>query len=140
MRNQYIYPQVASVGYRWNMLKRITLEVGVEPVAIGDSDGKTFVTFREPLNDVQLERLNILMADDPTLPPKKAGTRFIVKDVQNFQNEIEAEMGLMFLLYYTESQPGSGVVDQLELIFNKELTKAEEKRVMEAYAKLISRK
>lgn len=138
MRKYYHFKQVRG-GYRWNMLKRITLEVGVAPAAIGDADDKTFILFEKPLTKKQHENLDRLMKDNPTRPPKTKGTRFIVKDVQNFQDEIEAEMGLSFLLYYSESKPDSGVVDQLELIFDRPLTPEEEQKVKLAYANLITK-
>jgi hypothetical protein len=80
------------------------------------------------------------MADNPTLPPVNPGTAFVIADVWNKREEIAAAIGLPYETYYSESVPGSGEVDQIELHFLEQLTDEQKTKVITEYGKLIALK
>ena len=133
---KYEYPQITG-GYRWNMMQRIEKEVGVKPTASGDSGGKTFVSFQNELTPEQKTLLDTLMANYPANPPVTTNTTFVIDDLWNRKQQIEATMGISYDIYYIESSPNSGIIDQIKIIFNKQLTNAEKNKVRNAYAGLI---
>lgn len=120
------------------MLQRILHTVGMEPVGSGDIEGKTVLEFDRELNEEEKANLDKVMADDPTLPPKNPGSRFLIRDVLNFQKQISEAIGYPYTLFYSESVPGSGNVDQIELHFAESLTQEQKEKVLSEYAKLIS--
>lgn len=135
----YDYQQVSG-GYRWNMLQRIFNEVGIEPIGSGDVDDRTVLTFSRPLTDTEKQKLDTLMASNPTFPPSTGGTIFVVRDVWNQKTLIEDAMGATYKLYYSESVIGSGDIDQVELHFDQVLTSTQCDKVISEYGKLISLK
>lgn len=136
----YYYTSVGSGGYRWNMLQRIFNTVGIEPTETGDVGEQTYVKFTRELTEAEKTLLDGVMADNPTYPPEPNGTRFVIIDVWNRRSEIITAMGIEYKVYYSESVPGSGDVDQIELHFNKTLTTQERNKVASEYQKLITLK
>ena len=136
---EYKYPQIdRTQGYAWNALERIEQEVGLRPTAIGDSSGATFVTFSRELTAPEKILLDALMASNPTVPPTSANTKFVIRDVWTQKSFIETAMGLPYKVFYSQSTPGSGIVDQIEIQFNKVLTTQERNKVISEYSKLIT--
>ncbi len=142
----YTYPQVEG-GYRWNMLQRIYNAIGLEPIGSGDSGGMTFLNFDRELTVEEEETVDAIMADNPTMPPVAVDpasgdskTVFIITDVYNKRDQISAAIGLPYETYYSESVPGSGEVDQIELHFAGPLTQEQKDTVITEYGKLISLK
>lgn len=139
---EYSYTQVSG-GYRWNMVQRILNEVGIKPTMTGDTpDGsggmKTVVVFDRELTQNEKEILDVVMADNPTNPPTAAGTVLKIKDIWNRLNDFKLATGQDFKLYYSESVPGSGNIDQIELHATKTLSTQERNKVVSEYAKLIT--
>jgi hypothetical protein len=134
---RYDYPPVSG-GYRWNMLQRILNVIGIEPIGSGDVSDRTVLEFSRELTPQEKAQLDALMADNPTLPPTPAGSRFVIRDVWNQKTLIEQQMGFPYKVYYSESVPGSGNVDQVELHFAQTLTTAQRNSIISAYGKLIS--
>lgn len=138
---EYKYPQIdRTVGYAWNAMQRIERVVGLRPTATGDSGGFTFVNFSRELTEQEKSLLDSLMAENPTLPPTSTNTQFVIRDVWSQKSFIETQMGLPYQVFYSQSVPGSGVVDQIELHFNKVLTTQERNKIINEYAKLITLK
>ena len=138
---EYKYTQIdRTVGYAWNALERIEQEVGLRPTAIGDSSGLTFVNFSRALTEQEKTTLDTLMASNPTLPPTPAGSRFVIRDVWTQKSFIETAMGLPYKVFYSQSVAGSGVVDQIEIQFDKVLTTQERNKIISEYGKLITLK
>lgn len=138
---EYKYPQInRTVGYAWNAVQRIEQEVGLKPDAIGDSGGFTFVNFSRELTAQEKTALDTLMAENPTLPPTPMGTAFVIRDIWSQKSFIETQMGFPYRVYYSQSIPGSGNVDQIELHFDQTLTTQQKNRILSEYAKLISLK
>ena len=138
---EYKYPQIdRTTGYAWNAMERIEQVVGLRPNAIGDSAGFTFVAFSRELTEQEKAFLDSLMASNPTLPPTNANTKFVIRDVWTQKSFIETAMGLPYKVFYSQSVPGSGVVDQIEIQFNKILTTQERNKIISEYGKLISLK
>lgn len=138
---EYKYPQLdRSVGYAWNALQRIEQVVGLRPTAVGDSSGFTFVNFARELTVGEKALLDSLMASNPTLPPTSPNTKFVIRDIWTQKSFIETQMGLPYQVYYSQSVPGSGVVDQIEIHFNKVLTTQERNKIFSEYSKLITLK
>jgi hypothetical protein len=138
---KYTYPQInRNIGYAWNMLQRCLNEVGIEPISTGDSGGVTFLQFSRELTPEEKTKLDVLMADNPTLPPNPKGSMFVIRDVWNQKNLIEGAMGFPYKVYYTESVPGSGNVDQVELHFESSLTTQQRNKIIAEYGKLITLK
>lgn len=127
------------------MGQRIEQTVGIKPTMTGDTpDGsggmKTVVNFSRELTPEEKTLLDGVMADNPTLPPNLPGTKFTIKDVFNQRNTIGAAIGFPYRVYYSESVPGSGNVDLVELHFDKVLTTQERNKVLTEFSKLITLK
>lgn len=118
-------------------MERCRNEVGVNPTAAGDSEGATFVSFANELTEEQKAKLDALMADNPTNPPSTSGTTFVIRDIFSQKSDIATTMGKYYKVYYSESVPGSGNVDQVELHFDDVLTLTQKTKVRDAYAGLI---
>ena len=138
---EYKYPPIdRSVGFAFNAMERIEQEVGLRPDAIGDSSGLTFVNFSRELTVPEKALLDTLMASNPTLPPTNTNTKFVIRDVWSQKSFIETAMGLPYKVFYSQSVPGSGIVDQIEIQFNKVLTTQERNKIISEYGKLITLK
>jgi hypothetical protein len=136
----YSYPQVQA-GYRFNMTERITQEVGIAPIGTCDESAgdtmMTTITFADPLTDDQKAKLDALMADNPTFPPTTSGTVFKIWDIYERLADFNAQCGTELRIYYSESVPGSGVIDQIELHAPTTLSDSEKARVLSAWAGII---
>lgn len=133
---QYSYPKVEG-GFRWNALKRCLNEIGIEPVSMCDVEESTFLSFDRELTAGEKSRLDALMQDDPQ-HPKKGETVMKIIDIWEQFDEFRKDVGLPELrLYYSETVPGSGVVDQIELQHPTPLTQEQTERVKQAYISLI---
>lgn len=138
---EYKYAQVnRSQGYAWNLMERCRNEVGVNPTMAGDSGGFTVVNFSRELTVEEKAKLDTLMADNPTLPPNSGGSKFVIRDVFNQKSSIQTAMGFPYKVYYSESIPGSGSVDQIELHFSSTLTTTQRNKIISEYGKLITLK
>lgn len=134
---EYKYPQVSG-GYRWNMMQRIEETVGIRPTMTGDVEGATVVAFSRELTTEEKALLDTLMASDPTNPPTTGGTKFVIRDIWSQKSVFETAIGLPYRVYYSESTPGSGNVDQIEIHFDSTLTTAQRNKVISEYGKLIT--
>jgi hypothetical protein len=135
----YDYPSAVAGGFRWNMIQRIEFEVGVVPESCWDSGGdvglRTFVQFTAALTVPQKAVLDLLMAGTPAQPPIPTGTRFKVKDLWERRAELSVALGRTIRIYYSESTPGSGVFDEIELhISGAALTNAQKNTLRNTFA------
>jgi hypothetical protein len=140
----YFYPQVVG-GYRWNMLQRCLNEVGIEPIDSGDTSGQTYLAFSRELTLTEKIALDLLMLSNPTFPPANTGkTTYEIKDIwetrQQFSVAVGGGVALEFFIYYTESVPGSGSFDRIQLHFKKALSASERNKVADEQSKLMSLK
>jgi len=133
----YWYPQVSG-GYRWNMLQRIYLAIGIEPTSSGDTGGQTFLTFSRELSVAEKASVDAIMSNNPTFPPVTTNTVFLVKDLWEFKADLEAAMGLNYDMYYYESVPGSGRIDMISLQFRSVLTTQQKNKVINEYQKIAT--
>lgn len=136
----YQYPQVQG-GYRWNLLQRILNTIGIEPISVSDAqvDGVfyTFLAFSRELTAQEKVQVDAIMADNPTFPP--SGTvRVKIKDLWEKLADFRASSGLNVKLYFSESVPGSGVIDTLELHTDSPLTTQQKNKVQTAYNNLLT--
>jgi len=136
---KYFYEQVKG-GYRWNMLQRILNTIGIEPIGSGDVGGKTYLEFEKELTKEQKIVVDEIMADNPTYPPKPKGSVYIVRDLWNDRDAIGQEMGCPYEVYYSESELGSGNINQVELHFLKEINPTEDTKISVEYSNLITAK
>jgi hypothetical protein len=131
----YSYTQVSG-GYRWNMMRRCLLEVGIEPISIADSDGQTHLTFSRELTTEEVANLTTLMADNPTFPPS-TGVRVLIRDLWEEWDAFKVACGLPDLqIFYHESTTGSGKVDRIQLWHPTPLSTAQKNAVQTAYRNL----
>jgi hypothetical protein len=135
----YNYPLVAG-GYRWNLLQRIYNTIGILPDSVGDVGEYTVLQFSEPLSEQDKSAVDAIMADDPQQPPTTENTVFSLLDVWNRKEQIADALGLPYDLYYSESVPGSGDVDTIEIHFKKVLNEEELQRVWANYPRLLTHK
>ena len=136
--HEYKYPQIdRTVGYAWNLSQRILNEIGIKPTATGDSSGFTFLNFAEPLTTEQKTALDALMASNPSVPPTTT-CRVKIGDMWNKLAQFNASSGANFKLYYSQSVPGSGNVDTLELHTDAPLTAQQKTKVQDAYKNLLN--
>jgi hypothetical protein len=138
----YEYAGVTGSGFRWNMLQRIEYEVGVVPESCWDSGGdvglRTYVQFTAALTVPQKAALDLLMAGTPMQPPIPAGTRFKVKDLWERRLELQTALGRTIRIFYSESTPGSGVFDEIELhIDGTALTNAQKNTLKNTFTGFI---
>lgn len=137
---RYIYPHAIG-AYRWNMLQRIREAVGVYPTQTGDFDGPdgkvTMIQFDAALTAAQKTALDNLMLANPANPPTPAGTVFKLDDIWEKLAEFNAATGITFRLYYSESVPGSGKIDTIELHANSVLTNTQKTRVKNTFAAIL---
>lgn len=135
---EYKYPQInRTTGYAWNAMQRIEQEVGLRPTAMGDSGGATFVNFSRELTVQEKSLLDALMATNPSVPPT-ATCRVKIGDMWNKLAQFNASSGADFKLYYSQSVPGSGNVDTLELHTDAPLTNQQKTKVQDAYKNLLN--
>ena len=138
---QYYYTEIGNVGYRWNMLQRIKVALGFEPVSTGDTGGFTVLIFSRDLTEQEKTLLDGVMADNPTYPPVTTNTVYQLKDIWETREEFSTKIGtLPFNIYYTESVLGSNVFDRIELHFKKVLGAAEKNKVQDEQSKLMTLK
>lgn len=137
---KYSYPQISSVGYRWNLLQRILNTIGIEPFALSDVAGETILEFNRDLTAAEKVQVDAIIANNPTLPPANSGSTFTIRDVWNQKDLIGTQMGFLYKVYYSESVPGSGNVDQIELHFSQILTTTQRNKIISEYGKLITLK
>jgi hypothetical protein len=131
----YYYPIVTG-GYRWNMLRRCLLQVGLEPIAIGDAGEQTYLTFSRELTQGEQSNLDTLMADNPTFPPS-TGVRVLIRDLWEEWDQFKVACGLPNLqIFYHESTTGSGKVDRIQLWHPTPLTQAQKDTVRNTYRNL----
>lgn len=137
----YTYNHIVG-GYRWNILQRIIVTIGIEPLGIGDTmvgeSMKTFVQFSTALSPANKSTLDTIMADNPQYPPSTSNTIGLITDIWNERAAFQTAIGLTYTIYYDESVRGSGNVNQIKLHFNKSLTNTEKNKVKSEYAKLIT--
>ena len=135
---EYKYPQIdRTTGYAWNIRQRCLNELGISPTGSGDSGGFTFINFAEPLTPEQKTALDNLMAGNPSVPPANT-CRIKIGDMWNKLAQFNANSGADFKLYYSQSVPGSGNVDTLELHTNAPLTNQQKTKVQDAYKNLLN--
>ena len=135
---EYKYTQIdRTVGYAWNAMERIEQTLGIRPTMIGDTGEFTVVNFSRELTESEKALLDALMAENPTLPPTPVGTRFVIRDIWSQKSFIETQMGFPYKVFYSQSTPGSGVVDQIEIHFDQSLTTQQRNKILTEYAKLI---
>ena len=135
---EYKYPQIdRTVGYAFNIRQRCLNEIGINPTATGDSSGFTFLNFAEPLTTEQKTALDALMATNPSVPPT-ATCRVKIGDMWNKLAQFNIASGANFKLYYSQSVPGSGNVDTLELHTDAPLTNQQKTKVQDAYKNLLN--
>lgn len=123
------------------MIQRIKKGVGLEPLDTGDAfvngGWKTVITFIRELTATEKTTLDTIMADNPTFPPATTGSKFIIDDIEAKKAQVEQQMGLTFDLFYIETTPGSGVIDEIIIQFSRQLTNSEKNKVKGIYAGLI---
>lgn len=135
---EYKYPQInRTEGYAWNLRQRCINELGISPTGSGDSGGFTFINFAEPLTEQQKTALDALMASNPTVPPAST-CRIKIGDMWNKLAQFNQNSGANFKLYYSQSVPGSGNVDTLELHTDTPLTNQQKTKVQDAYKNLLT--
>ena len=138
---EYKYSQIdRTVGYAWNAMERIEQTVGLRPTMVGDTGGFTVVQFSRELTEPEKALLDALMASNPTLPPTPVGTRFVIRDIWSQKSFIETQMGFPYKVFYSQSTPGSGNVDQIEIHFGQTLTTQQRNKIISTYANLITLK
>ena len=138
---EYKYPPInRTQGFPWNAMERIGQTVGLRPTMVGDVAGFTVVQFSRELTIGEKTLLDTLMVGNPTLPPTPIGSRFVIRDVWTQKSFIETQMGFPYRVYYSQSTPGSGVVDQIEIHFDQDLTTQQRNKILTEYAKLITLK
>lgn len=135
----YYFSQVQG-GYRWNMINRIKETIGIEPISTCDVDvdevKQTAIEFDRDLTKEEYVQLEAIMADDPAIAPESP-TVFKIKDIYNHLDAFNKATGLNLSIYYSESVPGSGDVDMIELHADRVLTEAERDTVRDAYSALM---
>ena len=135
---EYKYPQIdRTTGYAWNIRKRCLNEIGIEPTGTGDSSGFTFLNFSRELTPTEKTALDALMASNPSVPPANT-CRIKIGDMWNKLAQFNASSGANFKLYYSQSVPGSGNVDTLELHTDTPLTNQQKTKVQDAYKNLLN--
>ena len=136
MTFDYAYPRFTE-GFRWNVHQRTEFEVGLRCVGVSDNGLETVVHFDRELTAPEKSLLDTLMASSPTQPPPASGSRFIIRDIYDQRSTIGTAMGFTYRLYYSESVPGSGNVDQIEIHFDEALSTPQRNRVLSEFAKII---
>lgn len=124
------------------MLQRIKNEVGIEPIGsgdVGDSQGnwRTYLDFSRDLTIAEKALLDVVMVSNPTFPPTNSLTVLKIQDIFEKLAQFNTATGLNLKLYCSESVPGSGVIDQIELHSSVLLTLQQKNKVVSEYAKLI---
>lgn len=134
----YKYPKVSG-GYRWNMLKRCLYEVGIEPVNTSDIGEETWLQFSRELTASEQAALNTLMTSNPTYPPGNDVTIVKIQDIWEKFEAFKSACGLPNLkLYYSESIPGSGNIDTIEIHNPTPLSNSQKNILKGAYSALLS--
>lgn len=131
----YYYPLVVG-GYRWNILQRCTSEVGVTPNDISDLGDQTVMGFARDLTTVEKTKLDTLMADQPSFPPKGGGG-FIIKDIWENFAKFKTDANLPNLQLYYSQSTGTGTVDQVYLWNPAPLTNSNKNNIKTAFNNLI---
>lgn len=139
----YYYTYIGHGGYRFNVIQRCISEVGITPLWVGDlgyNDSlATVVAFASQLSAGQISLLDTLMTSNPQYPPSPGtNTRYIIKDIYEFFEQFKIDVGVDLKIYYSETVPGSGKIDRIEIIANKTMTAQEKNRLRNSYSGLIT--
>jgi len=120
------------------MLQRINYAIGRMPTSSCDvKDDQTVLSFEPPLSAGEKTLVDAVMADNPTLPPSTGFTQYYINDIYEQIDLFAAATGLACDIYFTETVPGSCVVDRIVLQFKKTLTNSEKNKVRGAFADMI---
>lgn len=116
---------VRSVGaYTFNLGTNIGRKVGRRPdgiIIVGEEVNVRFNTALDAAEQTALDE--VFAAPDPYAPTLEiSGQTYVILDIWEIQEDIKTETGIDFTIYYTESVPGSGIRDRIELRYNQILT------------------
>jgi hypothetical protein len=138
----YSYPQInRAVGYHWNMEMRIFDAIGIRPWSGDIQDSgvmKTLLNFDRDLTVPEKASVDAIMADNPTLPPTPTGTVFMIEDMWEKLSQFKSTTGVQFRIYYSETTPGSRVIDTIELHAPLVMTNAQKNNVRTAFTNLMT--
>jgi len=128
----YRFEQVSG-GFRYNLLKRCLHEVGIEPIGCHDEGEETVVIFDRELTEYENKKLQFLMKDNPTFPPKRSNHIFRIVDIGEWIDYFNKATGIEFHLYCNHLED----IDVLELHTNDHLTWGQVQNVRTQYSKLM---
>ena len=132
----YSYPAFSG-GYHANMWHRIHYDIGIWPISSGFVSNQMVITFDRDLTVAEKTLLDAIMASSPGQPPVAVGTVFKVKDIWEFIDSFNTATTITLKVFYSESVPGSGKFDMIELHAASALTTNQKNKVASEYGKLI---
>lgn len=107
--------------------------MGVEPVGCHDQEDNTVLIFDRELSEQEKQRLDSLMNNDPTFPPKSK-TIFRIVDIGEKLDWFNEQCGIGLRLFCS----GNERTDVLELHTEQELTEEQKQKVKQVFSNLIS--
>src|SRR3990167_312561 len=137
------YFNYISSGYSFNMLQRIKETLGFYPIQTANTelDGitRTVVSFESGLTLGQFVELDALMTGNPppTFPPIPSGTRFVIDDIWEKLAAFNLSANTNLKLYFSQSLPPTGAIDQIELHSPTVLTTNQKNTVRNRFAAVI---
>lgn len=140
---QYFSQVAISDGYHFNLMQRVAYHFGfnIDEVSCGKTSQSIYITVPRELTAQEQTELQTIFADNPQKAPANTGNTILsIVDVWENRAAFQAQIGLNYRIYYSESVPDSGVFDRIEFHFDKTLTNKELNDVKAAYAALIDLK
>lgn len=105
MATRLIYPRIPD-GYRWNLLMKIFYRIGKKPGTHSDADITELHWHNDDLSGPEIIAVNEIMAEPNPCDPidfQTIGNKFIIKDVYEWKDQVEADCGFPVAVTYRVS-------------------------------------
>jgi len=116
MGTKLTYDPLPSGGYTWNLLNKINMKIGKRP-GTSTNSRHTYIYFIEDLTPQEIADVDAIIGDGSTAKdPVEFATvnnRYIIKDLWEWRNEIEAELGFNVAITYRSSGTHGDRIDEI---------------------------
>jgi len=118
MGTKLIYDPLPTGGYTWNLLNKINMKIGKWP-GTSTNSRHTYINFIEDLTAQEISDVDAVIGDgstakDPVVFPT-ADNKFILKDVWEWKDEIEAACGFNVAITYRSGGTHGDRIDEIIL-------------------------
>ena len=116
MGTKLTYDPLPSGGYTWNLLNKINMKIGKRP-GTSTNSRHTYIYFIEDLTAQEIADVDAIIGDGSTAKDSvefaTVNNRYIIKDIWEWRNEIEAELGFNIAITYRSSGTHGDRIDEI---------------------------